>query len=80
MGAPMSATRSSRASAQRLVATIDTGTASQVRVHLSTWRGETKLEIKPYTKTVVFMPAGAGVTLPLEKLDELIAALKAVQR
>jgi hypothetical protein len=60
------------------VATIDAGRAQQVRVQLSTWRGRTKLELKPYSATIpqCFMPCGAGVSIDVTKADELIEAIR----
>ena len=52
-----------------------------MRVHLYRWRDQTKVEIKPYSATVpnVYMACGPGVTLDIEKLPELIAALNALK-
>ena len=52
-----------------------------MRVHLYRWREQTKIEIKHYTATVpkCFMASGVGVSLDIEKLPELIDALKAVR-
>jgi Transcriptional Coactivator p15 (PC4) len=65
--------------APRVIAKIETTRSNSVRVQLSTWRGETKLELRPYCATIadVPMPCGPGVTLPIEKLGELLEALKA---
>ncbi len=70
-----------RANNRSLIAAIDTGHSSQVRVHLYRWREQTKIEIKHYTATVpkCFMASGVGVSLDIEKLPELIDALKAVR-
>jgi hypothetical protein len=64
--------------AQELIAAIDTGHASQVRVQISTWRDHTKIEIKPYSATIpqCFMPCGAGVSIDVAKADELIEAIR----
>ncbi len=69
-----------RANNRSLIAAIDTGHSS-VRVHLYRWREQTKIEIKHYTATVpkCFMASGVGVSLDIEKLPELIDALKAVR-
>jgi hypothetical protein len=71
---------SRRGAAQELVAAIDTGHAIQLRIFISRWRYNTKLEIRPYSATVpqVFMPCGPGVSLPPERVPDLIEALKAV--
>jgi hypothetical protein len=65
----------------QLVAAIDTGRSHQVRVVLATWRGQVSVQLRPASATVpnVFMPCGAGVTLPIEKLPELIEALHAIE-
>jgi hypothetical protein len=63
------------------VATIDTGRCHQVRVQISRWRGQTKLEFKPYSATIpqVFMPCGAGVSIDVAKADELLEAIAAAK-
>ena len=63
------------------VATIDTGRCHQVRVQISRWRRQTKLELKSYSATIpqVFMPCGAGVSIDLAKADELIEAIAAAK-
>ena len=64
------------------VAAIETGHSAQVRVHLTTWRDQSKLELKPYSATVpqIFMPCGAGVTIPIEQIPELLKAILAAER
>ena len=71
----------SRRAAQQLVATISTGHASQVRLHLSTWREQTKLDLKPYSATVpqCFMPCGPGISIDIEQLPELLKAIVAAE-
>jgi hypothetical protein len=77
-GTICSATSKHRAANQELIAAIDTGHASHVRVQLYRWRDQTKIELKPYSATVpkCFMPCGPGVSLNVEHLPELIAALE----
>jgi hypothetical protein len=64
------------------VAAIETGRSSQVRLHLTTWREQTRLEFKPYSATVpqIFMPCGPGVTIPVEQIPELLKAVLAAER
>ena len=63
------------------IAAIDTGHCQQVRVQISRWRGQTKLELKPYSATIpqCFMPCGAGVSIDVAKADELIKAIVAAK-
>jgi hypothetical protein len=70
-----------KAANQALIATIATGHSSQVRVHLRRWRDQTKVEIKHFTATVpnVYMASGAGISLDIEKLPELLKAIVAVE-
>lgn len=65
-----------RHAAQELIATIGTGHSSQIRVHLSRWREQSKVEIREATATIpgIFMPTPNGINLDIAKLDELIAA------
>ena len=44
---------------------------------VSTWHGQTKIELRPYSATIpdVFMPCGPGVNFPIERLPELLASL-----
>jgi hypothetical protein len=67
--------------AQELIASIDTRHAQQVRVFRARWRNQHRIELRPYSATVpgVYMPCGAGISVPIEKLPELIAALKRVR-
>lgn len=74
--------KQNRVTAQRLIAAVDTDYSHQVRVFLYAWRGEHKLELRPYSATVpqVFMPCDAGVTVPIEKLGALLDAVVAAER
>jgi hypothetical protein len=65
----------------QLVAAIDASRGHQVRVVLATWRGQVSVQLRPYSATVpdVFMPCGAGITLPIEKLPELLEALHTIE-
>ena len=67
-------------SAQALVtvAEITKSYSSRVRVSLSTWKGEHKVELRDLTATIpgCFFPTRDGVTLDVARLHELIAALQ----
>jgi hypothetical protein len=73
--------RRCRSAAQVLVKSISKGHATELRVLLTEWRNQRKVELRDYTAIIpgCYFPAGAGVTLPLDKLDELVDALKAVR-
>lgn len=70
--------RQGRASDKSLVATIARGPATELRILLTSWRGSHRVELRDHTATIpgCFMPAGAGITLPVERLHDLIAALQ----
>jgi hypothetical protein len=74
--------RQSRSTAKFYVRSISKDQTTELRVLLTEWRGQRKVELRDYTAVIpgCYFPAGAGVTLPLDKLDELIDALKAVRR
>jgi len=74
-------TKPKRCSNQVTVATITKSHSCQLRVSISTWRGQTKVEIADLTSVIpsIYFQAGAGVTIPIEKLDDLIGALAAVK-
>jgi len=57
---------SRRAQALTVIGRITESHAMQLRVAISEWRGERKLEIRETTRIVgeMYFPAGAGVTLP----------------
>jgi len=65
-------------SAKSIVATITRGPATEPRISLTSWRGSHRVELRDHTATIpgVFMPCGPGITLPVERLHELIAALQ----
>ena len=64
------------------VATINSGHCHQIRVQISRWRGQTKLDLKPYSATIpqMFMPCGAGVSIDAAKANELIKAIAAAAK
>jgi hypothetical protein len=64
-----------------VIATIDKGRSSQLRVGITSWRGQNKLELREATATVpgVYMPTPNGVTLDLDRLPELLDALHAAE-
>lgn len=72
----------SRRSSQDLIATIDKSLSCQLRVSLSTWRGQTKIEIADFTSVIpgTYFQSGAGVTLDIEKLPHLLKAIVAAER
>lgn len=66
----------------KTIARISQGCSCEFRVLLSTWRGETKIEFANFTSVIadIYFQAGVGLTLPIEKLDELIGALLDAKR
>jgi hypothetical protein len=71
-----------RAQALAVIGSIPKSHSVQLRVAVSEWRGEKRLELREATRVVgdVYFPAGAGITLDINLLPELIAILsKAVQ-
>jgi hypothetical protein len=63
------------------VAVIAKSVSAQLRVSLTSWRGQHKLEIREATAAIpgCFFPTPNGVTLDLGKIPELIAALQAAE-
>jgi hypothetical protein len=68
-----------RTSDQALIAIISKGHAAELRVSLTTWRGQHKIELQECAATIpgMFWPTRAKVTVDLERLPELIASLQA---
>lgn len=64
---------------QPFVAIVDTSRGNQLRVSISTWRDQTKIEVKPYSATIpdLFMPCGPGVSIAVERVHDLIALQQA---
>jgi hypothetical protein len=72
-----------RAQALTVIGSITKSNSSQLRISISTWRGERKLELRECTRVFgkTFFPAGAPLTMDLDRVPELIALLsKAVRR
>jgi hypothetical protein len=72
-----------RAQALTVIGSVPKSHTSQLRVSVSEWRGERKLELHETTRVMgeAFFPAGTPVTLSIDKVPELIELLcKAVQR
>jgi len=65
-------------STKHVVASITKGGAAELRVLLTTWHTSHKVELRDYTATIphIFFPTGSGVSLDVEKLHLLIAALR----
>ena len=77
----MSTTSKSRAAVDT-IATIRKSNSSQFRVMLSTWKGETKIKFANFTSVIadIYFQAGPSITLPIDRLDELIDALAAAKK
>jgi hypothetical protein len=65
-------------SAPLLVASIDKTASTQLRISLSTWRGQHKVELSDLSAVIAgtYFQTGNGIAIPIEKLAELIAALR----
>ena len=61
----------------QLIATIEKGATSELRVQIREYRGTTFLDIRTYATNDATgkAPTHKGVTLPPEKIGELIEAL-----
>ena len=59
------------------VAVVPKGPASELRVQLTTWRGQHRVEIREATATIpgIFFPTGTAIMLDVRKLPELIEAM-----
>jgi Transcriptional Coactivator p15 (PC4) len=71
-----------RAQALAVIGSIPKSSSSQLRVAVSEWHGSRKIELRETTRVFgeTYFPAGAGITLDLDKVPELIRVLsKAVQ-
>jgi len=60
------------------VADIQKSPSSRIRIGISSWRGTHKCEIRECTSNIPgsYWPTSAGISLDIEKLEELIAALQ----
>jgi hypothetical protein len=65
-----------------VVASVPKSETSQLRLAISHWRGENKLELRETTRLFgeTFYPAGTPLWLPIERLPEFIEATIAVER
>jgi hypothetical protein len=75
--------RRPRAQALTIIGAIEKSHTSRLRIAISEWRGERKLELHETTRLMgeTFFPVGAPITLSIDKVLELIELLrKAVQR
>ena len=65
----------------QVVAIIEKSHSTQLRVLTTEWRGQRNIELANFTSVVsgIYFQASAGITLDIEKLPELIVALKAVR-
>jgi hypothetical protein len=60
---------------------ITKNATAEIRVSLKCWRGEHRIDVREFTATIpsIYMSTASGVTLPIAKLGEFIAALHAVE-
>jgi hypothetical protein len=66
-----------QADVPEIIAAVAKSHSAQLRISLTSWRGQHKCEIRECTASVPgnYWPTAAGVSLAADKLDELIAAL-----
>ena len=66
-----------RKQASTVIGSIPKSHASQLRVAVSEWRGQRKVEFRECTKIIgeVFYPVGVPLTLEIDKVPQLIALL-----
>jgi len=80
---PSTSASAKRAQALTVIGSIKKSTASQLRIAVTEWRGERRLELQETTRLFgeTFFPSGKPLTLDIDKIPELVALLsKAVQR
>jgi len=67
---------------QDALAVITKSGTAQVRIFVTEWRGQRKIEIREYTAVIprTYFQSGGGITLPLDKADELVAAIRRAVR
>ena len=77
----MSTTSKPRAAVET-IARISKGRSCEFRVMLSTWKGQTKIELAEFTSVIadIYFQSGPSITVPVEKLPELIDALALVKK
>jgi hypothetical protein len=75
------AKRPNQRAALSVVGEIPKADCSQLRVAISEWRGERKIELRECSRVFgsIFFPTGVPVTIPIDKLPELIALLQKVR-
>jgi hypothetical protein len=63
------------------IATITKNRSSQLRISISRWREQSAIEMQEYSAAVpaMFGPTPSKVTLDIDRLPELIVALKAAE-
>jgi hypothetical protein len=62
-----------------VIAIIEKDARTQVRVVLSSWRGKTKIHVRQFDPGPIagqWWPSGKGAALDVERLPELVEALK----
>jgi len=75
--------RRTRAQALTVIGAIEKSHTSRLRIAISEWRGERKLELHETTRIVgeTYFPSGAPLTITIDKVPDLIELLrKVVQR
>jgi hypothetical protein len=67
-----------KSKAPAIIATIELGHATRLRISLSTWCGSHRLELRLATAQIqnVYVPTSDGFSIDVAKLPELIAALR----
>jgi hypothetical protein len=71
-----------RAQVLTVLGSIKKSNASQLRISISTWRDERKLELRECTRLFgeTFFPAGAPLTIDLDRVPQFIALLSMAVR
>jgi hypothetical protein len=60
--------------------TIETSKITSVVISKSTWNNKERLDIRTYLKTDNYSgPTKKGVNIPLEKIDDLLAAINSIK-
>jgi hypothetical protein len=65
-----------------IIGEIEKSPSTRVRIGISSWRSEFKIEIREATSVTagIYFPTSYGVTIPAEKIGELIEAVLTVER